>query len=64
MKLTSSYSQSGNSAPQGLADLKLGMNHVNKSGIQENTTCLFQSFIPEDSEKVENPVQAVDHRIP
>lgn len=27
--------------PRSLADLKLGMNSVNKSGVQHNTTCMF-----------------------
>lgn len=62
MKLSSS--RPGTAGPKNLADLKIGMNRLNRSGVQQNTACLFQSYIPEDIEKEDTPIKEVDNRIP
>lgn len=65
MKLKKSAQQRPNSAHppgkiRGMEDLKIGMNSVNKSGIQQNTTCMFDYQIVYDSENskiLDDPIE-------
>lgn len=43
MKLTDNFKRPGTAqgGPRSLADLKLGMNSITRTGIQQNTSCLF-----------------------
>lgn len=63
MKLASNKRPDFNN-PTSLADLKLGMNSVNKSGVQQNTTCLFArcEFEP-DNKNSSKDQENVDHRV-
>ena len=64
MKLTNSYSRPGTSGQfQGLADLKLGMNCINRTGVQQNTTCMFDTQFPEKPEPKEE-IKEIDTRVP
>jgi len=42
-----------------MADLKLGMNSVHRSGIQQNTTCMFDTQF----EKVEKPKEDTNSKL-
>mmetsp|Transcript_18277 Transcript_18277/g.16163 ORF Transcript_18277/g.16163 Transcript_18277/m.16163 type:complete len:124 (-) Transcript_18277:479-850(-) len=62
MKLTDSFTRPGTSGEsQGLADLKLGMNSINRTGIQQNTSSLFAKQFPKRVKAKEEPV--VDKRV-
>lgn len=58
MKLAKTGGRPGTAGPSCLADLKIGMNSVNRSGIQQNTTCFFDKQYP----KVK-PVPKVDKNV-
>ena len=65
MKLKKSAEQRPSSAHppgqiRGMEDLKFGMNSLNKSGIQQNTTCMFDYQIIENNENsklIEEPAE-------
>ncbi|CAI2372306.1 unnamed protein product [Moneuplotes crassus] len=60
MKLNRSYSASSG-APRSMADLKLGMNCINRSGVQQNTTSMFHLQFKKKKEEVP---EVEDDRVP
>ena len=63
MKLKQSVQQRPNSAYTGgkrKEELKFGMNSINLSGVQQNTSCMFDYQLIEDEEpKVEEPIETL-----